>query len=678
MRSKVVKEKTMLTDRLLRSLLANTAALAVILPTPYAFGLTNVNYFELTLEQLLEVKVHSASKKEEVIANAPAAVYVVTNEDIVRSGVTTVPDALRMVPGVQVARSDSNSWAISIRGFNNTLANKLLVLIDGRTVYNPVFAGVLWEADSLMLEDIDRIEVVRGPGGVLWGANAVNGVINIITKHTRETQGNLTSALYGNEEKGTLSTRQGGTFGNDGSYRVYAKGFKQDSSLKPPTTTSDKQEDAYDAWDGLRAGFRTDWADQFTLQGDGYRTDTEQLRPHFSLVPPYAPIEQQIIRYEGINLLGRWTDKRADGSQFSVQTYIDWTKRDEPINFIDERITYDLEAQYNFAPLDAHAIIAGAGFRFLADDKQGDNNLVFSPEQRRDSVYNAFVQDKITLAPETWFLTLGAKYEHNEFSGSEFQPNIRLQWHPDQEQTFWASIARSVRTPTPIEEDLTSTLLILPNVRAAFIPNDNVKPEKLTAYEVGYRTQLSTNLSFDLAAFYNDYEHLVTTDIVPAQARLVNNGIDPPHLFVPFIFANSMEGTSDGLEAALNWTVNADLKLAATYSYLHMSLDALDPQEEGAEKVSPEHQAGLKVFWNINDNWTLDTTTTYVDELPAFDVNSYVRVDINLGIELHKTLRINITGQNLTDSSHREFTNADNINAAEIERSIFAKLTWQF
>ncbi|MDO8343813.1 MAG: TonB-dependent receptor [Cellvibrio sp.] len=664
--------------RLLRNTFSSTTVVGTLLLAPPTYALTTLEYFDLTLEQLLEVKVHSVSKKAEPVATAPAAIYVVTSEDIIRSGVTTIPDALRMVPGIQVARTDSNSWAISIRGFNSGLANKLLVLVDGRTIYNPVFGGVLWEAHILMLEDVERIEVVRGPGGTLWGANAVNGVINIISKHTRDTQGNLTSAVYGNEEKGTLSTRQGGSFGDDGAYRIYAKAFKQDTSLKPPTATSDKQPDTYDEWDGFRTGFRADWADKFTLQGDAYRTDTDQLRPEFSLIAPYAPIRQQRIRYEGINLLGRWTDKHQDGSQLSIQTYVDWAKRDEPFNFIDDRITYDLDAQYNLAPLATHNIIIGAGYRYLTDDQQGDKNTSFSPQQRHNSLYSAFAQDKITLMPDAWFLTLGAKFEHNNFSGFEFQPNARLQWHPDQRQTFWASISRAVRTPTPIEEDLTSTLATAANVRAAFIPNDHFKSEKLTAYELGYRRQLSPEVSVDIATFYNDYDYLSTTMADTENVTFVNNGVDPPHLFIPFIFTNNMQGTSEGIETAINWSVNPDLKITVNYSYLHMSLTALNPEQEGAAGLAPEHQAGLKIFWNISNNWTLDTTTTYVDELPAINVDSYIRLDINLSTRLSKTLRINITGQNLTDSSHREFGSVADINVGEIERSVFAKLTWEF
>ncbi|HSC68287.1 MAG TPA: TonB-dependent receptor [Cellvibrio sp.] len=663
-------------DRSIPQLISSVTPLSLALLTTPATALASADYFELSLEQLLEVKVHSVSKKEESVANAPAAVHVVTSEDIIRSGVTNIPDALRMVPGVEVARSDSNSWAISIRGFNSALANKLLVMIDGRTIYNPVFGGTLWEAHDLMLEDIERIEVIRGPGGALWGANAVNGVINIITKHTRATPGTLTSAIYGTEEQ-SLGARHGGALGNNGSYRVYAKGFNQEPSRKPQSAETDEQQDTYDEWDGFRTGFRADWADEFTLQGDAYRVDAEQLRPHFSLTAPFAPIEQQLLRYQGINLLGRWTDKHSDGSQLSLQTYIDWAKRDEPINFIDDRITYDLEAQYDFAPLGAHVLIAGAGFRFLSDDEQGDNNVSFDPQRARTSLYSAFAQDKITLAPERWFLTLGAKWEHNEFSGAEFQPNVRLQWQPDPDKTLWSSISHAVRTPTRMEEDMTSTLATASGFRAAFVPNDAFKSEELVSYELGYRQQLASGLSLDLAAFYNEYEHLGTTAAIPAEISLVNNGTDPLHFLIPYIFTNEMHGTTDGLEAAINWSIQPDLKLSATYSYLNMALEALDPGQEYPEKLSPEHQAGLSLFWNITDYWTLDTTATWVDELPATQVDDYLRLDINLGAQISKSVRFNLVGQNLAESAHREFGSANDLNAGEIERSILAKLTWE-
>ena len=632
-------------------------------------GYTNAyDYFDLSLEQLLETRVLSVSKKNETVADAAAAIYVVTHEDIIRSGVTNIPDALRMVPGVNVAQSDSNTWAISIRGFNSALANKLLVLIDGRSIYNPVFGGVLWEAHNVMLTDIDRIEVIRGPGGTLWGANAVNGVINIITKNSGDTQGNTANALSGNEEL-NLSLRHGGTFSEKGTYRVYAKGFKKDSSHHP------YNDHAYDNWEAMRTGFRTDWDDQFTFQGDAYRTNTQQRRQHFSLIEPYMPVENQTLVYEGINLLGRWIDRQENGSQFSLQTYIDWARRDEPLNFIDDRITYDIEAQYNVTPINIHELIAGIGFRFMDDEKTGNNNVSFAPAKRRSSLYNFFLQDKITLSPDKWFLTLGSKFEHNDFSGFELQPNIRLQWHPTSQQTLWSAISRAVRTPTPIEEDLTSTLITAAGLRAAFVPNNDFKSEKLIAYELGYRNQLTESLSADVSVFYNDYEHLQTfrfQTIVP-----VINGIDPPHFLLPVQFTNEMQGTSHGLESAFNWMLNENLKISLNYSLLRMSLTAPDPAQESAELLYPDYQSGLKIFWNINNNWTLDTSVIHIAEL-ASGVDAYTRLDINLSGQLTKSLRFNLTGQNVLEKNHREFGSPNDINAAEVERSIYGKLTWAF
>ncbi|HEY6529887.1 MAG TPA: TonB-dependent receptor [Cellvibrionaceae bacterium] len=632
------------------------------------------DYLDLSPEQLLDTQVLSVSKKIETVAQAPAAIFVVTSEEIARSGVTNIPDALRMVPGVNVARLDSNSWAISIRGFNSPLANKLLVLIDGRSIYNPVFGGVLWEAHNLMLADIDRIEVIRGPGGALWGANAVNGVINIITKPSQDTQNTTLNALAGNEES-SMSGRYGGNFGEEGTYRVYAKAFEGDNSHAPLGG------EAYDAWRGMRTGFRADWgaqgeAESFTVQGDAYQTSAEQRRVHYSLIEPFEPVANQTIRYDGINLLGRWIDRNSDGGQLSIQTYLDWTRRNEPFNFIDDRITYDFETQYNFAPSRLNEWAAGAGFRFMADDEIGDNNVVFSPKQRRNSLYNLFVQDKITLAPEHWFLTLGSKFEHNEFSGFEVQPNLRLQWQPSKSQTLWSSVSRAVRTPTPIEEDLTSTLRTAKGFRAAFVPNDEFQSEQLTAYELGYRNQLTALLAVDVAAFHNIYEHLQTYTFQSFEP--VVNGVDPPHILLPVKFTNNMHGDSHGFEASVNWAVQENLKIALDYSYLSLAVTAVDRTQESAELLFPKEQKGIKVYWNVANSWTLDTTISHVGKLPGGQVQAYTRVDINLGGKLGKNLRANLVGQNLLEKTHREFGSVVDNNAAEIERSVFAKLTWTF
>lgn len=627
------------------------------------------DYLDLSLEQLLDTQVLSVSKKIETVAQAPAAIYVVTSEEISRSGVTTIPDALRRVPGVNVAQLDANSWAVTVRGFNSPLANKLLVLVDGRSIYNPVFGGVLWEAHNLMLADIDRIEVIRGPGGSLWGANAVNGVINIITKSSRDTQGGVVRTLAGNQEA-TLSARYGGGFGDDGAYRVYTRAFKRDHSPSP------NGGDTYDAWDGVRSGFRADWGNSFTLQGDVYHTSTEQRRVHYSLIEPFEPVENQNIVYDGVNILGRWIQTPSIGGLLSVQTYIDWARRNEPFNFIDNRVIYDLETQYNFVSWGPHELIAGVGFRFMADNEIGDNNVSFSPKRRRNNLYSVFFQDKITLSPDSWFLTLGSKFEHNEFSGYEAQPNIRLQWQPTNSQIVWSAVSRAVRTPTPIEEDLTSTLKTAQNIRAAFVPNDHFQSEQLTAYELGYRNQITPAFSMDLAGFYNDYEHLATyafQEFVP-----VINGIDPPHVLLPVMFTNDMTGQSRGLEASFTWLAQDNLKIAVDYSYLHLEVTALDPKQESAELLYPQEQGGIKIYWNMSGGWTLDTTIAHVSKLPGGRVDAYTRVDLNLGGQLRKNLRANLVGQNLLDHTHREFGDVTDINAAKIERSFFARLTWVF
>ncbi|HWV15039.1 MAG TPA: TonB-dependent receptor [Cellvibrio sp.] len=633
------------------------------------------DYLDLSLEQLINTKVLSVSKKAEAVADAPAAVYVVTGDDIARAGVTTIPDALRMVPGVFVARADTNTWAISIRGFNSPLANKLLVMLDGRTIYNPVFGGVLWDAHDLMLEDIAQIEVVRGPGGTLWGANAVNGVINITTKQARDTQGNLASALYGNEEQGTVSARHGGSVGDQGFYRLYGKAFKRDSSHSPRGGA------AYDQWDGARGGFRVDWGESFTFQGDAYRTSGQQRKIDFSPVAPYSPVVDQTIVYDGANLLARWTDKRDDGSQWNIQSYVDWTRRDEPYNFTDKRVTYDLDVQYNFAASDLHEFIIGGNFRYMSSDEVGTANVEFSPARRQDSVYSAFVQDKITLVDEKLFLILGSKIEQNEFSGEEVQPNIRLQWSLGPAQTLWSSASQAVRTPTPIEEDINSTILTNPLGRAAFVPNNQFKSEELTAYELGYRNQITPAISLDLASFYNEYEHLQTITFLP----LVPVGPNPFPLLAPVIFSNNMKGRSHGIEAAFSWSIHEDLRVALNYTFLHMTLKAFhpvthqpDPSQLTAKPIYPKYQTGAKIYWNMNDAWTLDTSFAYVDKLYESRTPDYVRMDINLGGKLSHSLRLNLVGQNLLDNRHMEFNVVSDLNAAEVERSIFARLTYEF
>ncbi|WP_438863509.1 TonB-dependent receptor plug domain-containing protein [Neptunicella sp.] len=637
-----------------------------------SFARADDNYFDLTLEQLLNINVSIVSKKQETMATAPAAIYVITNEDIQRSGVTTIPDALRMVPGLNVAQSDANSWAVSVRGFNSTLANKLLVLLDGRTLYNPVFGGVMWEAHDVVLDDVERIEVIRGSGGTLWGANAVNGVINIITKHAIDTQGTLATVMYGNEEQGTVSVRQGGEFANNAYYRVYAKAFKRDNLEKQ------NGEDNYDAWNGVNAGFRLDWDSELTIGGGAYQTRTQQRKINYSLVAPYSSIEDQTIVYQGANIHMNWSDQNPQGLGFSLHSFLDWTKRDEPFNFIDERITFDVDTQYNWMVGSQHAMTSGLGVRFNADHNVGNNNVTFVDSNRRNRLFSTFIQDKMTLSPEHWFLTLGSKFEHNDFSGFEMQPNIRLQWIPNDQQMVWAAISDAVRTPTPIEQELTSTIATAENVRLAFVPNTAFKPEKLTSYEIGYRAQLTPSFSIDVTGFHNDYDALQTISV--GEPYVVDNGFNNTYLLLPVKFTNGSQAKSDGFESLFNWMIDPDLKLSLDYSYLHFSQQLREPQnnDEQLANLYPRHKMALKVFWNIVENWTMDTTASYVDDLQGSNIKHYTRVDINIGGQLSDNIRLNLTGQNLFNPSHMEFGDVTDLNSALVGRSVFAKLTFTY
>ncbi len=643
------------------------------------------DYFDLAPEQLLSAQVLSASKKVEDVADAPAAVYVITQEDIARSGLTSVPELLRLAPGVNVARADSNSWAISIRGFNSLTANKILVMIDGRTVYNPLFASTLWEVQDLPLEDVSRIEVIRGPGGALWGANAVNGVINILTKSAKETQGGLVSAGAGNYENGFVTARYGGKTGEDSYYRVYVKSFSRDN-LKTPSGGRN-----HDEWQDYRSGFRLDWgdrdaADRVSIHGDVYHTDTDQFHQSYSLTAPYSSIGEETIRSNGGNILGLWRHRYDDGATLKIQSFLDCTNRKE-ILFHDRRTMLDVDAQYNFSPQGRHEIVFGGNYRLTMDDIGGSDAIEFNPASLTQNLFGLFAQDKITLTPDEWYLTVGTKIEHNDYTGIEIQPNASLEWTPDDRQTVWGSVSRAVRTPSRIERDLNIQNITLPpgsffgSLPAEIIltQNDDFNSEELIAYELGYRNSITNNLSIDTTAFYNDYDRLASSTLLTPFT--VNNGIDPLHLVLPLLAENDMSGDVYGIELAGSWRVTNGWKLSAAYSYLNILLHAptvAGLSQETAEKRSPQHQANIRSYWNLSENWTLDTMAYYVGRLPADDVDDYVRVDINAGWRVLDNLHVNLVGQNLFGGSRREFSPETDDNAAEQGTSFFGKVTWQF
>jgi iron complex outermembrane recepter protein len=627
---------------------------------------------KLSVEELLDIDVTSVSKYPEKLSAAAAAVAVLTQEDIQTSGFTSIPEALRLVPGLDVARVDSHTWAISSRGFNDVFANKLLVMIDGRTVYTPLFSGVFWEVQDTLLEDIDRIEVVRGPGATLWGANAVNGVINIITKSARDTQGLLVSSGGGTEDRGFANVRYGVKLDDNAFLRIYTKYFSRDSSVLPNDTT------AHDAWDMFRAGFRLDWEptnqNSFTVQGDIYTGNQDE---DYSVPTTKFPFAGKIVATDtvsGGNLLGRWSHSFSADSQLTVQAYYDRTERDSPI-FSEKRDTGDIDLQHRFSLGERQEVIWGLGFRATHDDVTNSLNVSLLPDSRTLNLYSAFVQDEISIVPELFRLTLGSKFEHNDFTGFEIQPSARVLWTPGHSQTFWASVSRAVRTPSRAESDIVlnpAPPVPLPPGSITILGNPNMDSEELLAYELGYRVQPIDQLKLDLTAFYNDYDHLRTLEpTIPGPVS-------------PSKVANNLFGESYGTEISATAQVTNRWRLQGSYSYLEVQLHRKSGSRDSSteattEGSSPHHQFFIRSLVDLGWNIQFDSTLRYVDVLPAQKIPSYLTLDLRLAWSPRKDLEFAIVGQNLLDDRHPEFAPTFiGTQQTEVERSVYGTVVWRF
>jgi len=653
-------------------------AYAAVLYVPSDVRATEtIDNFALSPEQLLNATVTSVSKTSEKLIDAPAAIFVLSNEDILRSGATSIPEALRLVPGVQVARDNAGIWAVSVRGFNGSLDDKLLVLIDGRPVYDPLFAGVYWDIQDMVLEDIDRIEVIRGPGASLWGANAVNGVINIITKKAKDTQGNLASVTAGNQN-GIVEERYGGKLSDNGFYRVYAKYVDRQDNQTPTGAN------AHDGQVEDRSGFRADWKgtgdanDDFTFQGDVYRSDAGQIRtvPILNSSARLTTAEDLLSR--GGNMLGRWTRTLTDDSKFTMQSYMDYTGRDQEL-LKDQRSTFDVDAQYELPQMDRHKIIVGGGYRYSVDSLTSPTPLVtFTDIGEKTQLFSSFVQDKITLVPKDWFLTLGSKLEHNDYTGFELEPNARLQWHIDDQQMAWSSVSRSVRTPSRLEEALHIVQAAVPGVSLDTLPNPSLNSEELIAYELGYRRQWTRDVSSDVATFYNVYHGLSTFTFDGLFA-----GTNPARTILALSPTNSTSASTWGGEVATDWRATDQWKLSASYSLLIMELhgpagDIAGGQEP--ETQSPNHQINLRSQWDITKDLSFDTMFYYVSEVPDYNVKKTFRLDTRLGWRIMDGLQFDLVGQDLLDPHRHEIIMPGNVQVAptDINRSVYGKFTWRF
>jgi iron complex outermembrane recepter protein len=644
-----------------------------------------VDVTTMSVEDLMNMQVTSVSKRTQKVADAAAAVYVITQEDIRRSGATNIPEALRLAPGIQVARIDENKWAISSRGFNGRFADKLLVLIDGRTVYTPLFSGVYWNVQDVMLEDVDRIEVIRGPGATLWGANAVNGVINIITKSARATQAALATAGGGTELRGFSNLRYGGTLKEDTAYRAYAKYFNVGASTDPFGGS------ASDNWDSLRGGFRGDWnptgPDSITLQGDMYRSHYGETLTIPMLTAPYSSTFPDRGGISGGNILGRWGHDFGNSST-SLQVYFDKTNISENSLFADHQNIFDIDFQHSFHLTDSQAVIWGVGYRSIGDNNASSFTVSLQPNHSMLNQFSGFAQDEISLLDKRVQLTLGSKLEHNDFTGLEVEPNARVLWNVTPNQSVWTAVSRAVRTPALTERGLQLVSTVIPPggpgnptplpAEADVYGSNKFQSEDLLAYEVGYRVQVSNNVSADIATFYNNYTHLRSAE--PGLPFLQTTPA-PMHLVVPFVASNKMHGGTYGAELFTEYKVIPRWKMAGSYSYLQMDIrkdaTSMDPTPDNPNMSSPRHQFYVRSSLDVFRHLEHDMTVRYVANLPGLSIPSYYSVDTHFSYALPRSFELSIGSQNLLNQKHLEFVpDFINISPTEVKRSIYGSITW--
>ena len=624
---------------------------------------------QLNVEDLMNVEVTSVTRHPEKLIGAASAIQVITQEEIRRSGATSIPEALRLADNLQVAQKNSHDWAISARGFNTALANKLLVMIDGRTVYTPLYSGVFWDVQDYVLADIDRIEVISGPGGTLWGANAVNGVINIITKSAKDTQGLYVQAGGGSRPEDLADVRYGGALNPDTQFRFYGKYFERGPEVLANGDSSS------DAWRQGRGGFRVDSdasaIDKLTVQGDVYEGHENEQTGGTSDT-------------SGENVLGRWSRRISDTSDLGLQTYVDRTYTSNPaapliVNglefagpgiFQDELTTYDVDFQHRLRIGTANSVVWGLGFRYSHDVVSNAPSLAFLPPTLDRDLYSLFAQDEIALRPDL-SLTVGSKLERNDYTGFEVEPNVRLSWLLNSNQALWSAISRAVRTPSRIDQDFSEAA---PPHFVILEGGSDFKSESVVAYELGYRVQLDQQLSASVSSFFNHYNDIRSTTITPAT-------------LLPFFFANGLEGDTYGLEFTSNYQATDTWSLHAGYTllkeHLHVKPGQIDINDALNETADPQHQFSLRSSLNLPRHTEFDTALRWVDTLHTNNgpvvgtVPSYFELDSHLAWHASDRLEFALVGQNLLHNRHPEYGFPEP-SRPEIERSAYGKFTWRY
>ncbi len=610
--------------------------------------------FSMSLEELLDIEVDIASRHSEKIFETPSAVYVITSEDIRRSGISRIPELLRLVPGFTVSQIDGNTWSIGSRGFKDSHGDKLLVLMDGRSIYSPLFGGVYWDVQDYVLEDIERIEVIRGPGATMWGANAVNGVVNIITKHSNDTEGGLAVAGAGTNQDYLAVGRYGDWINDKCSYRLYGKNNKRNKNVY------ENGQDASDSTDIPRLGFRLDWAkdgqNSFNVQGD-YYDGTRDLNKW-----------QEEEDVSGTNIMVKWDHSISSLSALTLQLYYDRTERHSLV-IGQDRDTYDIDFKHNFA-VQRNELVWGVAYHYTSDQIDNDRITTLMPDSRSDKLFSAFLQDKIGVTDNLW-LTVGCKIEENDYTGFEYQPSVKMMWVANQCHSSWASISRAVKTPDRIDHDFDILMAMVGPFALRAEGNDQMYAETMIAYEVGYRFKPESPFSIDVTAFYNDYDDVSgknsTTDFVNRE--------------IIISFDNTRVAESYGFESLLNWQVNPTWKLSASWSYLYMDVTVADEDldtDSEIEDMNPQNQAQIRSYWNINSYIDFDVLAFYVDEVYDGDVESFVRLDLRVGLHPHEKVEISLGVQNALDAAHSEEVTTGRNTISEIERNFWGKVTVQF
>lgn len=624
---------------------------------------------KLSLEELMSLEVTSVSRRPEKLTETASAIQVITSDAITDYGATNIPEALYLAGNLQVAQSGAHRWNISARGFNTELANKLLVLMDGRTLYTPLFSGVFWDRQNYLLEDISRIEVISGPGGTLWGANAVNGVINITTKSAEETQGLYADGAIGTELRAQTALRYGGKLAPNVYYRLYGQYNSRDEAVFPDSTK------AHDASKMAQGGFRVDAKhtprSTFTLQGDLYNLREEMNEGGRSEVT-------------GGNILGRWEYAFADSSTIRVHSYYDRTKLSQPAEplvidgnelapegtFKDDLTTFDIELQHRFRLGSYNQFVWGGGYRFTHDQATNAPSLGFLPEELKQELFSVFLQDEIQVV-KNLFLILGTKLEHNDYTGFVLEPNTRLRWNIADNQIIWAAVSRAVRTPSRIDRDLTTGT---PPYFVLLKGSSDFQPETVIAFESGFRTSLGAKASTAISLFYNQYD-----DIRSAALH--------PETIFPISFRNGLEGETYGLEFSLTYQVADWWRLFTSYNLLREDIRVREGETDinngFNETADPGWQFSLRSSYTLPHGIGVHPAFRWIDNLLIDDegeqkvVPSYAELDIRISWQPVDLIELSVAGRNLLHKHHVEYGIPGPLQEA-IERSVYGKVAVRF